>query len=303
VKILLTGASGQVGSRLRPLLGTLGEVWAPGRADFDLAAPETLAAPLRAFRPDLVVNPAAYTAVDKAEDEEALATRINAEAVGVLADEARRAGAALVHFSTDYVFDGAGAAPWREDAQTAPLGAYGRSKLAGEGAVLRSGAAALVLRTSWVYDAQGTNFLDTMLRLGAEREELRVVADQFGAPTSAEAIADGVLRILRAAMPDIAGTLRAKGGIVHLCCRGEVSWHGFAEAIFAGARRRGASLAVKRVHPIGTSEYPTKARRPANSRLALARLAERFGVEPPTWQEALEAVLDQKFGRARGAQS
>jgi dTDP-4-dehydrorhamnose reductase len=300
VKILLTGASGQVGSRLKPLLGALGEVWAPGRADFDLARPATLGAPLRAFRPDVVVNPAAYTAVDKAEDEEGLATRVNAEAVGVIAEEARRLGAALVHFSTDYVFDGTGRAPWREDAPTAPLGAYGRSKRAGEVAVAQSDAAALVLRTSWVYDAQGANFLGTMLRLGAERRELRVVADQIGAPTSACAIAEAVARILRSAAPDIAGTLRAKGGIVHLSCRGETSWHGFAEAIFAGARRRGIRLAVERVLPIATAEYPTKARRPANSRLALARLAERFGIEPPRWQDALDAVLDEKIARARG---
>lgn len=297
MKILLTGASGQVGGRLKPLLAEFGDVLAPSRAELDLAEPTAVGDFVRKWRPALIVNPGAYTAVDRAEDEEALATKINGASVGALGEAAREIGAALVHFSTDYVFDGAGARPYREDDPTGPIGAYGRSKLAGERAIGFSGAAALVLRTSWVYDAEGTNFLNTMLRLGAERENLSVVADQIGAPTGALAIAEATRDILRARPRDLAGLFRERGGVVHLCCRGETSWHGFAEAIFAGARARGASLRVKTVEPIATADYKTKARRPANSRLAAARLADRFGVVMPDWRAALDRVLDLKFAR------
>jgi len=297
VKILLTGASGQVGGRLRPLLAAAGEVLAPDRESLDLSLPDQLRVFVREAKPALIVNPGAYTAVDQAEDEEALATRVNGTTVGVLAEEAARLGAALIHFSTDYVFDGKGARPYREDDPTAPIGAYGRSKLAGENAVLASGAAALILRTSWVYDAEGKNFLNTMLRLGAERDEFGVVADQIGAPTSADVIARTVMGILRQADGDPAGLLRRKGGLLHLTCGGETSWHGFAEAIFAGARARGAALKVGSVRAITTADYKTKAQRPANSRLDLGRLTERFGLRPPAWQDALGAVLDAKYGR------
>ncbi|MFA9441597.1 dTDP-4-dehydrorhamnose reductase [Uliginosibacterium sp. sgz301328] len=295
MKLLVTGVTGQVGFELARSLQPLGEVVAVDRHMADLSRPETLAGLIDRVRPDVIVNPAAYTAVDKAEDEEALAMSINGAAPGALAVAARRHNALLVHYSTDYVFDGGKTAPYLPEDTPAPLGAYGRSKLAGERAIAEAGGDWLVLRTSWVYGARGKNFMRTMLRLAGEREELRVVADQIGAPTTARLIADSTAQIVHAAMRQRQSG-QFESGIHHLVAAGETSWHGFAEAIVAGAReRRPDSVRVRRVVPIGTAEYPTPARRPANSRLSTASLEQHFGVVVPPWQQGLALALDETF--------
>lgn len=296
MRILLTGTSGQVGAALLPLLGRQvaadrGSVVAPRRDAFDLSRPETLAGTLDALAPDLIVNPAAYTAVDRAEDERELAFRVNAEAPAVMAQWAARRGVPMIHVSTDYVFDGSGTEPWREDSAPNPLSAYGASKLAGDEAIIAAAPAHLILRTSWVYAARGANFLNTMIRLAGDREELRVVADQVGAPTSARVIAQALAEILGAARGDPARMLAERGGILNLACSGETSWHGFAAAIVEGMRARGAEPRCRRIVPITTAEYPTRARRPANSRLSLARLRESFGIDVASWTAALDREL------------
>ncbi|MGY3560518.1 dTDP-4-dehydrorhamnose reductase [Bradyrhizobium sp. USDA 4463] len=287
MRILLTGTSGQVGAALQPLLRDRGTVLAPTRDAFDLSRPQTLAALLDAARPDLIVNPAAYTAVDRAEDERELAFRVNAEAPDIMAQWAARHGVPMIHVSTDYVFDGSGTAPWREDSVPNPLSVYGMSKHAGDAAVAAAGGAHLIARTSWVYAARGANFLNTMIRLATEREELRVVADQVGAPTSARVIAGTLDAIIGSAGGDLTALLHDRGGVLNVACSGETSWHGFATAIVEEMRARGRTLACRRIVPIGAVDYPTKAVRPANSRLNLARLRERFGVTPPDWRAAL----------------
>lgn len=292
MRILLTGRSGQVGSELQGALAPLGEVSAPGRDDLDLARPDTLRKAVAAARPAVIVNAAAYTAVDAAEKDEARAAAVNAEGPRVLAEEAARCGALLVHYSTDYVFDGAHGAPYREEDPTRPLSAYGRTKLAGEEAIRASGCRHLILRTSWVYAPRGKNFLLTMLRLANERPELRVVADQVGSPTSARAIAEATAGIVRKAMAD-----RGRGGTFHLTCAGLVSWHGFASRIV----ERGAALGLCRrvpVVPITTSDYPTPATRPAFSGLSNEKLVREFGLRMPPWEDALEACLAD-LSRAR----
>jgi dTDP-4-dehydrorhamnose reductase len=294
VRILLLGPTGQVGWELARTLQTLGEVVAAGRGTgaagpaCDLGRPEELRRVVAEVRPRLIVNAAAYTAVDQAESEPDLAMAVNGVAPGVLAEEARRIGAALVHYSTDYVFDGTGSAPWRETDPVGPPNTYGRTKLAGEAAIQTAGAAHLILRTSWVYGLHGVNFVKTMLRAGREREVLRVVDDQVGAPTSARVIADATGQILAQGLRDLPGFFQQSGGIVHLACGGESSWHAFALRIFELARARGLPLAIKTVQPIPGAEYPTPARRPSNSRLDCRRLFERFGLTPPDWQVALE---------------
>jgi dTDP-4-dehydrorhamnose reductase len=291
MRILLTGTSGQVGAALLPLLDPQGSVLAPTRDAFDLSRPETLTRALDAARPELIVNPAAYTAVDRAEDERELAFRVNAEAPAVMAKWAARHGVAMVHFSTDYVFDGSGTAPWREESEPNPLSVYGASKLAGDRAITAAAPAHLIVRTSWVYAARGTNFLNTIIRLAKEREELRVVVDQIGAPTSARVIAEAVTEVVRAAGPDIGQGLRQHGGILNVACSGETSWHVFATAIIEGTRARGIALKCERILPIRTEEFPTSAKRPANSRLSTRRIAEAFGIAPPPWRDALAREL------------
>lgn len=295
MRLLLLGANGQVGHALRGALAPLGEVVCTTRsgrlpeggecevADFD--QPRLLSGLVARIAPDVVVNAAAYTAVDRAEEEREAAFRANAEAPEVLADACARNGALLVHYSTDYVFDGSATRPWREDDPTAPLGVYGESKLAGEAAVRDGGARHWVFRTAWVYGAHGHNFMRTMLRLGAERDELAVVADQVGTPTPARLIADVTARALQADP----GT----SGLWHLTASGGTTWHGFAEAIFAGARARGLLDRVPTVRPIASSDYPTPARRPACSRLDLARLRSDFGIVTPDWEQGLAGVLDE----------
>ncbi|WFU39435.1 dTDP-4-dehydrorhamnose reductase [Bradyrhizobium sp. CB82] len=292
MRILLTGTAGQVGGALLPLLRDQYTVLAPARAEFDLSKPESLASKLDALKPDLIINPAAYTAVDKAEDESALAFLINGDAPAVLARWAAARGVPMVHFSTDYVFDGSGRELWREEDPTGPLSVYGRSKLAGESAVRAAGGAHLVVRTAWVYAAQGANFMRTMIRLASERDSLRVVSDQWGTPTTARTIASALVEILRKGQADLPDVFARAKGLVHLTNSGSTSWHGFASAIVEGLRSRGVPLKVADVVPIATKDYPTKAARPANSRLDLTRLKEAYALLPPAWDIALAAELD-----------
>jgi len=292
--ILLLGANGQVGWELRRALAPLGPVRALERAEADLSDPNALRRVVREAAPSLIVNAAAYTAVDRAEKEEALAQAINADAPGLLAEEAKLLGIALVHYSTDYVFDGTGDNPATERDPTAPLNAYGRTKLAGEAAIRDSGCAHLILRTSWVYSMRGANFLLTVKRLAAELEEMRIVADQTGAPTWARGIAEATALILaRCGAPGETGVLAEKGGIYHLTASGETTWHGFAEAIVDWLRATGQPVRCKRVHPIPTSDYPTPARRPANSLLNCAKLYETFGITIPDWGDQLGLCVDR----------
>lgn len=282
--ILLLGSRGQVGFELRRTLAPLGPVIALGRADVDLAEPGALRAAVRVATPALIVNAAAYTAVDKAEGERDLAFRVNAQAPGVLAEEAARSGARLVHFSTDYVFDGAARRPYREDDPTGPLGAYGESKLAGEQAVRDATADHLILRTAWVYAARGRNFLLAMRRLAREREELRVVDDQRGAPTWARAIAEATALMLARGGPP---------GTYHLSAAGETTWHGFASAIVAHMADAGELPRPVAVTPITTADYPTPARRPAYSVLDGAKLAADYRITLPHWRDQFALCLEE----------
>jgi len=284
MKILLTGKSGQLGYELERSLQGLGEVVALDRAGMDLADLDQVRDVIRAVKPGLIVNPAAYTAVDKAESEPALAHRINAEAPGLMAAEAAQLGAAIVHYSTDYVFDGSKSGGYVEDDATGPLNVYGASKLAGEQAIAASGTSHLILRTSWVYGMRGKNFLLTMLKLAREREELRIVADQHGAPTWSRSIADTSALILAQAAVGGADWWSANSGVYHLSSQGSTTWFGFTEAILAQA---GISC---RLVPITSAEYPVPAKRPANSLLDSSRLIQRF-CHLPEWQEALRLCL------------
>ena len=284
MKILLTGASGQVGYELERSLQGLGEVVAVDRARMDLADLDQVRDVVRAVRPDLIVNPAAYTAVDKAESEPELAHRVNALAPGVMAEEARALGAAMVHYSTDYVFDGAKAGAYVEDDPTCPINVYGASKLAGEQAIAAAGIPHLILRTSWVYGMRGKNFLLTMMRLAKEREELRVVDDQRGAPTWSRTIADTTALILAQARAGDADWWRRHGGIYHLSAQGNTSWFGFTEAIVAAAHIE------CRLVPIGSAEYPVPARRPKNSIMNSDKLRGRFAAIPD-WRDALHLCM------------
>jgi len=298
MKLLVTGANGQVGWELARSLMPLGDVVAIDRSRCDLSRPDELAALVGEIAPDVIVNAAAYTAVDRAESDEAAATVINGAAPGELARVAKRNGALLVHYSTDYVFDGTKPAPYDEDDAVAPINAYGRSKLAGEVAIRESRCDHLIFRTTWVFAARGGNFVRTMLRLGAERDSLHVVADQFGAPTWARNIADATaLAVARAQAERQQHSFSS--GVFNLASRGETSWHGFAEAIFAGARAQlpDIGLKVAAVAPIPSSAYPTPAARPVNSRLAAGKLQARFGIVMPRWDDALARCLDDLAGQ------
>jgi dTDP-4-dehydrorhamnose reductase len=295
MRILVTGVSGQVGSALVPRLQGLGTVLAADRRQLDLSRPGTIADALSQLAPDMIVNPAAFTAVDRAEDERDLAFTVNAESPGVMARWAAERGVPLVQLSTDYVFDGSGERPWREDDPTGPLSVYGASKLAGEKAVQAASGAHLIVRTSWIYAAAGNNFLRTIVRLARERTELRVVDDQMGTPTSAALIADILSRIVAGDAAVLASRFAAAGGVTHLAASGCTTWHGFATAIVEGLRARGGEIKTERVVPIRTEEYPTKARRPRNSRLDLSRLNEVFGESPPEWTSVLTRELDHFF--------
>jgi len=299
--ILLLGGSGQIGWELWRSLSPLGAVAAPSRAELDLADPDRLGRFVRDLAPRLIVNAAAYTDVDGAEAAPEQAIAINGMAPGVLAAEAMRLGIGLVHYSTDYVFDGSGRAPqakapgYREEDATGPLNAYGRSKLAGEQAIEASGAAHLILRTSWIYAARGRNFLRTIRRLAQERDELRIVDDQTGSPTWARCIAEATVHILgQCDIQNGIAALRDRGGLYHLSATGRTTWHGFAEAILDRLRaRHGATLRAQRVVPITSAEYPQAARRPAFSVLDCDAAARAFGIVLPPWGEQLDLCLNE----------
>ncbi len=282
-RILLTGINGQVGWELQRTLQPLGEVIALDRGQLDLTQPEQIRMVVQALKPALIVNPAAYTAVDKAESEPELAQAINGNAPGIFAEEAKRLDALLVHYSTDYVFDGEKTAPYVESDAPQPMGSYGRTKLAGEQAIVASGCRHLVFRTCWVYGRRGHNFMRTMLRLAAERDELRVVDDQFGAPTWSRMIAETTaLALARHA---------GQQGIYHLAAAGECSWHGFAAAIVDEANAFGILNKRPPVRRIASADFPTPTRRPASSRLDCTRLAQDFGLRLPSWQSQLNSCL------------
>ena len=293
MRILLTGAGGQVGAEFLRAAAGLGEITATTRAECDLSDPAAIRRAVRSVRPDIIVNAAAYTAVDKAESEPEACFSVNAIAPGLLAEEAQTLGALLVHYSTDYVFDGSKPSPYTEDDLPCPLGEYGRSKLEGERRILRSGARALILRTSWVYGARGKNFLLTILRLARQRPELRIVADQVGSPTSAREIATATVRILESRLggPKDALSGAVSGdffsGIYHMTAGGVTSWFGFARAIVDQAGLASAPEVVA----ITTAEYPTPARRPANSALSNHKFASAFGFRLRPWEEALADVM------------
>lgn len=293
-KFLVTGSNGQVGFELRRSLAPLGEVLALDRAACDLTQPDTLRQLVREYRPDVIVNPAAYTAVDKAESDADTAFAVNGTAVGVLAEEARALGSLLVHYSTDYVFDGTKAAPYIETDAVNPQSVYGKSKLAGEQAVAASGATALVLRTCWVAGAHGGNFAKTMLKLGRERESLRVIADQFGAPTTAALIAEVTAQIIARSWL-AADRSVFPGGTYHLAADGETTWYGYATELLRYAVAHGVELKVdpEAIVAIPTTEYPLPAPRPANSRLDTSKLRETFGIHLPDWRQGIHFLLDQ----------
>jgi dTDP-4-dehydrorhamnose reductase len=293
MRILVTGVTGQVGRALTKRLKPLGDVVPADRSVLNLAEPGTLAGALDRLSPDLIVNPAAYTAVDRAEDERELAFIVNGDAPGVIARWASRMQIPLVHFSTDYVFDGQGETPWHEDSPPAPLSAYGVSKLAGEEAIRAANGPHLIVRTSWVYAATGANFLRTITRFARERTELKVVADQIGAPTSARVIADAIAGILAAAGTDLPQRFARANGLVNIAASGQTSWHGFAVRIVDGLRARGIKLAVQSIALLRTEEFSTTAKRPNNSRLDLTRLNQAFGLITPSWTDSLEPELDK----------
>ena len=295
MKLLLLGGNGQVGRELRRSLAALGTVTVATRdgVDGDVAAdfmaPDALARLVQEMAPDVVVNAVAYTAVDQAESDAKATFLVNAEAPASIAAACAASGATLVHYSTDYVFDGTGVRPYREDDATAPIGVYGASKLAGEEAIRASGAQYAILRTAWVYASHGKNFLRTMLRVGAERDELRVVADQVGVPTPAAWIADATTALLAHGIE--------RAGTWSLTATGETSWHGFASAIFEEAVAMGVLEKAPAVLPIPTSDYPTPAQRPAYSVLDIGKLQRDFGITPPHWRDGLRAVLGEIAAR------
>lgn len=304
-RILLTGKGGQVGSALQGLLPRLGETIAFGRAELDLADPDAIRRVVRDVRPGLIVNAAAYTAVDRAETEQAAAWAANAAAPGVLAEAAKQVGAALVHYSTDYVFDGSKTSPYEEDDAIRPMNAYGKTKFAGEQAIRDAALPHLILRTAWVYAVRGKNFLLTILRLATQNQELRVVADQMGAPTWSGMIAAATVRILEQASPAGAAFARMPefSGTYHLTASGRTSWCGFAQAIleecsdpervgpWLASVTGGRPLIAQRVNAITTAEYPTPARRPAYAVLSNERLRRTFGFELPEWRAQLRMAL------------
>jgi len=289
MRILVLGRSGQVGTALTQSLQGLGELIALDRAQLDLTNPDAIRTTLREIQPQIVINAAAYTAVDAAESDQAMAFQINAIAPRVMAEESERLGAALIHYSTDYVFDGGKQGAWIEDDATAPLSIYGHSKLAGEQAITDVGGTHLILRTSWVYGLHGKNFLLTMLKLAESRDSLAIVDDQIGAPTWALTIADATSAIIRDAGEP--AQLAALSGIYHLCAGGHTSWFGFAQAIFSHA-----SVQRKpQLRPITTAEYPTPAQRPHNSILNTDKFRRSFG-DLPTWDDALQTCLQMRSG-------
>ncbi|MGA2989169.1 MAG: dTDP-4-dehydrorhamnose reductase [Candidatus Korobacteraceae bacterium] len=296
MKLLILGHLGQVGVELQRTLAPLGELALADKESVDLARPQTIRELLAQTNPDVVVNAAAYTAVDKAEAEPELALAINGTAAGVIAEEAARTGALLIHYSTDYVFDGTKPSAWVEDNEPNPINVYGASKLAGEKAITAVGGRYYIFRTSWIYAAHGANFLRTILRLASERDELRIVDDQIGAPTSAPALAEATALAIASSV-DLTTTAERSGrpayGLYHMTCAGQVSWFGFATEFLGWMAAREPGRKLARCIPIATSEYPLPARRPANSVLSNAKLAAAFGLQLPDWRSALYRVLEE----------
>ncbi len=300
MRILLLGKNGQVGWELQRALSTLGELVALDRQGADglcgdLTDLAGLARTVQTVRPQVIVNAAAHTAVDKAESEPELARTLNALAPGVLAREAAAHHAWLVHYSTDYVFDGSGSTPWKEGDATAPLSVYGRTKLEGEQAIAASGCRHLIFRTSWVYGARGGNFAKTMLRLAAEREQLTVIADQIGAPTGADLLADVTAQAIRHVLPPLRRNDLTPSGVYHVAAAGETSWHGYARFVLARAQAAGRALKAgpEQVLAISSTDYPTPAKRPHNSRLDCHRFQNTFGLTLPPWQTGVARLLDE----------
>ena len=289
-RFLVTGASGQVGGELLHTLAPFGEVIAPSRTEMDLADADSVRAFVREARPDWIVNAGAYTAVDKAESEPELAYAINRDSVAAMGAEAKALGASIIHFSTDYVFNGSGAAPWVEDDATGPLGVYGASKLAGEQALLETGAAALIFRTSWVYGATGKNFLRTILKLAGERSELRIVDDQHGAPTWSRSLAQLAAHVIAQGGEGREAAAPIKG-VYHVAGGGETTWAGFARAAIAIVQDLEPETSLAKVTGIPSTEYPTAAVRPGNSRLDCGKLARTFGCQTADWRESLKLVI------------
>ena len=307
LRILLTGKTGQVGRELAPLLESMGELSAPDRRQLDLSQPGEIRRLIRSARPNLIVNAGAYTAVDRAESDEAVARAVNAVAPGVMAEEAKQLGALLVHYSTDYVFDGTKRKPYEEDDPPNPLNVYGRTKLEGERAIRQIEPAYLILRTAWVYAQEGRNFLRTVLRLAAEKEELRIVRDQTGAPTSSRELAVATAKVLSQICQPANGIPAASGakGVYHISAGGETNWYSFAKRILelASSRRPAGTwfatatenrpLIARRIVPITTQEFPMPARRPAYSVLANRKLNDTFGVVLPDWERQLRAIFSE----------
>jgi len=308
MRILLTGINGQVGGDLRPLLQPFGTIIAPARSDLDLVDTNAIRRFVKEAEPDWIINPAAYTAVDKAESEPDLASAINADAPRALGEAAAELGIPVIHFSTDYVFDGGGSRPWKETDETRPLGVYGASKLAGEQALAASGAAHLIFRTSWVYSSRGKNFLLTILRLALQKEELRIVNDQQGIPTWSRDLARLVVHMIKTISEQantsgasVQDAVRAVQGVYHAAGSGETTWYGFAEEFLRVAAAARPSAKLARLIPIPSSEYPTPARRPANSRLDCGRLAQVFGYTLPPWEESAAAVIAEVLSKPTSA--
>lgn len=293
MRILLTGKNGQLGFELQRSLAPLGELVSVDQAECDLADAAAIRSLVAEVLPEIIVNPAAYTAVDKAESEQELARSINGTAPGILGQEGALIGALVVHFSTDYVFDGSKDGLYTEEDTPNPQSIYGKSKLAGERALIESGARHLIFRTSWVFGAHGDNFAKTILRLAGERESLNVVADQVGAPTSAALLADVTAQVLGQYMPS--GAEAFPTGLYHLVASGATTWHAYAQAVVSAAWAAGKPLKLRQeeIVPIATREYPLPAPRPANSRLDTTRLRQTFGLNLPPWQHGLDHVLQQ----------
>jgi dTDP-4-dehydrorhamnose reductase len=304
-KILLIGRNGQLGTELSSLLPRLGELAALNRQELDLTKPDDIRRTIREVRPQWIINAAAYTAVDQAEQDEATARAVNEEAPAVIAEEAKKSGGALVHYSTDYVFDGSKRSPYEETDIPNPINVYGRTKLGGERAIQASGALHLIFRTEWVYATQGRNFLLTILRLATQKQELRIVADQIGSPTTSREIAAATAKVISKVTnrEDGIRSLAANGGIYHMTAEGETSWYEFAKAIldeasdathtlpWVNAATRGIPFLTESVLPITTAEYPTPAHRPAYSVLSTALLHDRFGIRLPPWRAQLQSLF------------